>query len=60
MVMMRDVEKKMQLVEVAHLEFVLETSLQLVDYIHITCQNDHVDHMNDHNHNVLASFQKIQ
>ena len=51
-----DFEKKMQLAEIGHLKFALETRLQLVDDVHIACQDDKVAYIYDYNHNVVATL----
>jgi hypothetical protein len=35
-------EEEMQFIKVTHLEFVLKARLQLIDHVHIACQNDEV------------------
>ena len=53
-------KKGMQLAEVTHFEFVLKARLQLVDHIHITCQNYEFVYTHDYNHNVVVNLQNIQ
>ena len=42
-------ERKMQLTNITHLEFMLEARLQLVDHIQIVYQNDKVLYIYDDN-----------
>ena len=53
-------EKEMQLAKVAHLKFALKASLQLVDHVHVVCQNDKVVYIYDHNHNAVKNLQNVQ
>ena len=46
----------MQLAEVTHLELDFEATLQLVDHVHIACQNDDVFYIYDYNHNIVESL----
>ena len=42
--------------EDTHLEFKFEAGLQLIDHVHITCQNDDVFYTYNYNPNVVASL----
>jgi hypothetical protein len=48
--------EEIQLVEVTHLELALEARFQLIDHVHISCQNDEILYIYDYNHNIMASL----